>query len=164
MDQETLRNFWRSAPEGRLCPWEQAKALGLREASKVVHNGKANLPWIAERVNKVGGGHPGASALFQFFQLVDADKDWFPGKHTGAKRGPKPLLTAAKRRRIALGPERLGKHTGAPSRGVSRTGKLLLTRRVWRDTSPAGDEEQQRRPSVGLAWSGQRHNVRCQAS
>ena len=84
-----------------MCPWEQAKALGLREASKVVHNGKANLPWIAERVNKVGGGHPGASALFQFFQLVDADKDWFPGKHTGAKRGPKPLLIAAKRRRIA---------------------------------------------------------------
>ena len=49
MDQETLRNFWRSAPDGRLSPWEQAKALGLREASKVVHKGKANIPWIAFR-------------------------------------------------------------------------------------------------------------------
>ena len=26
---------------------------------------------------------------------------WFPGKHNGAKRGPKPLLTPAKRRRAA---------------------------------------------------------------
>ena len=33
--------------------------------------------------------------------MVDADSEWFPGKHNGAKRGPKPLLTAAKRRRIA---------------------------------------------------------------
>ena len=50
---------------------------------------------------KVGGGHPGRSALSQFFKLVDSDKDWYPGKHTGAKRGPKPLLTPLKRRCIA---------------------------------------------------------------
>ena len=73
MDQQSLRKFWHSAPDGRLCPWEQAKALGLREANNVVHNGKANRPWVAERVTKVGGGHPSAPALFQFFQAVDAD-------------------------------------------------------------------------------------------
>ena len=101
MEQQSLCQFWLSAPDGRLCPWEQAKALALREACKVVHNGKLKLPWVAERVVKVGGGHPSTPALFQFFQAVDADVDWFPGKNTGAKRGPKPLLTSAKRRRIA---------------------------------------------------------------
>ena len=101
MDQETLRNFWRSAPDGRLCPWEQAKALGLREASKDLHGGQTNLVWIADRVTKVGGGHPSTSALHQFFKLVDADADWFPGRRSGKKRGPQPLLTAAKRKRSA---------------------------------------------------------------
>ena len=101
MSQDSLRDLWLTAPQGRLSPWEQAKALGLREASRVLHNGRANMPWIAERVAKVGGGHPNKSSLHEFFKLVDADEDWFPGKHNGAKRGPKPLLTPAKRRCIA---------------------------------------------------------------
>ena len=101
MDQQSLRAFWLDAPEGRLCPWEQAKALGLREASRELHGGKTNLPWIAARISKVGGGHPQKGSLHEFFKLVDADKDWFPGKHNGAKRGRKPDLTPAKRRRIA---------------------------------------------------------------
>ena len=100
MDQDSLRSFWLHAQDGRLCPWEQAKALGLREASRELHKGKTNLPWIAARVTKVGGGHPGKSALHEFFKLVDSDDDWFPGKHSGTKRGPKPLLTPAKRRNI----------------------------------------------------------------
>ena len=33
IDQDALRQFWRSAPTGRLCPWEVAKALGaIKEA------------------------------------------------------------------------------------------------------------------------------------
>ena len=58
MDQEGLRAFWLHAQDGRICPWEQAKALGLREASRELHKGKTNLLWIAARVTKVGGGHP----------------------------------------------------------------------------------------------------------
>ena len=91
---------WLSTPEGRLCAWQQARALALREASAEVH-GAPWLPWIAERVTKVGGGHPSRAALSQLFALVDAGPDWHPGKHIGTKRGPKPLLTAAKRRCIA---------------------------------------------------------------
>ena len=101
IDQHTLRGLWHAAPVGRLSPWETAKALGLREASKELHGGTGNLPWIAARLSKVGGGHPGAPALCELFAKVDADPDWFPGKHNGAKRGPKPLLTHAKRRCIA---------------------------------------------------------------
>ena len=84
MDQQTLRAYWLTAPEGRLYPWQQALAVGLRAASEEVHGGKGSLPWIAKRVTKVGGGHPDRSALHQFFALVDADPDWFPGKHTGS--------------------------------------------------------------------------------
>ena len=101
MDQAELRELWLGGRDGRICPWELAKALGLREASKSLHGGQPNLPWIAARVTKIGGGSPSTSALFQFFAMVDADGDWFPGKHCGKKRGPKPLLPRAKRRRIA---------------------------------------------------------------
>ena len=40
-----LREAWLSAPEGRLCPWQQARALALREASEEIH-GAPWLPWI----------------------------------------------------------------------------------------------------------------------
>ena len=43
----------------------------------------------------------GTSALHELFAKIDADPDWFPGKHSGAKRGPAPLLTPAKRLCIA---------------------------------------------------------------
>ena len=52
-------------------------------------------------VSEVGGGSPTPSALCMFFKTVDNDPEWYPGKHGGAKRGRKPLLTAAKRRCIA---------------------------------------------------------------
>lgn len=99
--QELLRNFWLSGPPGHLSPWEQAKALGLREASKEIHDGMVNGPWICARLTKTGGGQPQRPALHQFFQKVDADPDWFPGKHSGKPRGPKPLLTSQKRLCIA---------------------------------------------------------------
>lgn len=101
MKQECLHKLWLSAPEGRLSPWEQAKALALREASRMLHDGWDNLPWVCERLTKSGGGHPQPGSLHEFFSKVDADSDWFPGKHNGAKRGPTPQLTPHKRRCIA---------------------------------------------------------------
>ena len=100
MAQEQLRDVWLQAQLGRLCAWEQAKALALREASRELH-GRTQLEWIAARVEKTGGGHPNAGALHKFFKMVDADKEWFPGKQKGARRGAKPLMTRAKRRCIA---------------------------------------------------------------
>ena len=100
MAQELLRDSWLRGQHGRLCAWEQAKALALREASRELH-GRTQLAWIAARVEKVGGGHPSDGALHKFFKVVDGDKEWFPGKQRGAARGPKPLMTRAKRRCIA---------------------------------------------------------------
>ena len=100
MAQELLRDSWLRGQHGRLCAWEQAKALALREASRELH-GRTQLAWIAARVERVGGGHPSGGALHKFFKVVDGDKEWFPGKQRGAARGPRPLLARAKRRCIA---------------------------------------------------------------
>ena len=99
--QDTLHDLWHGGQNGRLSAWEVAKAVGFREASKVVHDGQVNLPWIASHLTKVGGGSPGKSALHELFTKIDEDPDWFPGKHNGAKRGPKPLFNAAKRHCVA---------------------------------------------------------------
>ena len=69
---ESLSALWLSAPPGRLSPWQQARALALRDASREIHGGRSQLQWIADRVEKVGGGCPGKAALHKFFTLVDA--------------------------------------------------------------------------------------------
>ena len=66
-----------------------------------MHGGQPNLAWIASQLTKSGGGAPTRAALHELFAKIDGDPEWFPGKHSGVKRGPKPLLTAAKRRCIA---------------------------------------------------------------
>ena len=53
MSQAALCEAWMSAPAGRMSAWQQAKALGLREASRELHKGRAQLMWIADRVEKV---------------------------------------------------------------------------------------------------------------
>ena len=76
-----LRQLWLSAPPGRMSPWQQARALALREVSRELHTGRTQLEWVAARVEKVDGGSPGQDALHKFFfTKVDADPDWFPGK------------------------------------------------------------------------------------
>ena len=99
--QQRLAAYWLAAAPGTLCAWEQAKALAYREASKELHNGKVKLAWVASKLTKQGGGSPQKGSLSEFFSKVDADPQWFPGKHGGAKRGRPPVLTAAKRRCIA---------------------------------------------------------------
>lgn len=97
----TLKELWQSGQDGRLSPWEVAKALAFREASKEIHDGVPNLGWIAERLTKVGGGHPGKPALSELFAKIDADPDWYPGKYGGLKRGRKPVFNVAKRLCVA---------------------------------------------------------------
>ena len=86
--QDRLQAFWHAAPDGRLCPWEQAKALAFREASKEIHNGLVKLDWVASKLTKTGGGCPQKGSLSEFFAKVGAGPDWFPRKHKGAKTQP----------------------------------------------------------------------------
>ena len=107
--QDDLRKFWHTSAPGRLTPWQQALALGLREASKDMYNGHVCVSWIASKLRKTdetgeaySSDSPEHGSLSEFFKKVDQEEDdWFPGKHNGARRGPLPLLTKAKRARIA---------------------------------------------------------------
>ena len=101
MSQEDLYQLWHGGQDGRLSAWQVARALGLREGSKEIHGGQVNLPWVAQRLTKNGGGCPTTASLHELFHKIDADPEWFPGKHSGEKRGPKPLFNAAKRRCVA---------------------------------------------------------------
>ena len=65
-DQETLRELWRGGPDGALCPWEQAKAWGLREAW--LADGKSAYgmqTFVASKLRKNGGGQPQPQAAQQ---------------------------------------------------------------------------------------------------
>ena len=47
ISQQELQEFWHSAAPGRLSPWQQARALGLRDASKDINGGHVHVSWIA---------------------------------------------------------------------------------------------------------------------
>ena len=52
IDQATLQGFWHTSAPNRLTPWQQALALGLREASKELNGGHVALSWIASKLRK----------------------------------------------------------------------------------------------------------------
>ena len=97
-NQEELRNAWLGGRDGRLCGREQAKAWALREAWQLQKDSSYGMvQFVCERVraNKNGkpnGDHPKHGSMVEFFSKVDADPDWFPGKTSGAKRGPERVL------------------------------------------------------------------------
>ena len=113
MDQDLLRKHWLGGPDDRLCPREQAKAWALREvwlADKESTYGMYSF--IASKVRKTKDGkptgeHPHSNGLQDFFAKVDADAEWFPGKHSGAKRGPKRILIGGKKSAIGSAAKRL---------------------------------------------------------
>ena len=94
--------MWLKAPEGKLCGREQAKAWALREVWHADDKGAYGmLPFIASKLRKTKdslpqGDPPGTSALKEFFEKVDADPNWFPGKHSEAIRGPTRILRGVK--------------------------------------------------------------------
>ena len=101
--QQDLKELWLSAPEGRLCAREQAKAWGLREAWLAEKKSAYGMStFIAGRVCKNVNGkpcpqkHPTSQSIGEFFAKVDEDEDWFPGKQSDSARGPKRLLSGVR--------------------------------------------------------------------
>ena len=100
--QELLRKCWLGGRKGNLSGLSEAKAWALREVLRSQDHPEHGIyTFIAERLTKVGGGKPGASAIRKFFVKVDADADWFPGKSNQASFGPKPALSGVARHAIA---------------------------------------------------------------
>ena len=118
-DQEALRSAWLAGPEGKLAAREQAKAWALREVWQSEGKGSYGmLPFIAERLRKTkngkpSGDHPTPAAVLQFFMKTDEDTDWFPGKTSEAKRGPKRVLDeGSKKSAVIRAAKRISKEEG----------------------------------------------------
>ena len=103
--------------KGALCPLEQMRAWALRVTQRDLLGGEGavNYAAIADRVTKVGGGHPGRDAIRQFLDRVDADPDWYPGKNYRTRSGPAPVLRGTKRRQVAKSAMDLKKGGGEPT-------------------------------------------------
>ena len=101
--QEMLQEAWTGGKTGALPAMEQARAWALREAWKEFKptSSYGMLPFICSKVTKVDGGHPSVPAMLQFFERVDADDAWFPGKLGRGKFGPDPIFNGTKRAIVA---------------------------------------------------------------
>ncbi len=100
--QDLLRSAWLDAKDGSLSGREQAKAWALREIWK--DSGKTDYgmkAFIAGKLKKKGGGPPSSEAMTQFFDKVDADDDWFPGKGNYENMGAPSMMTGQQRGALA---------------------------------------------------------------
>ena len=137
MAAPALSDLWLVAPEGKLCAREQAKAWALREAWRAEGKGAYGLlSFVAARVKttrngKPAGACPTAAAMHQFFEKVDADAEWFPGKQNGEARGPKRVLRGAKRGAIVSAAKRL------KAEGVEPTYSNILAASPAATTNPS---------------------------
>ena len=119
--QEALRRSWLQGAEGRLSGREQAKAWALREVWR--EEGKAPYglcTFVAARVRKTKNGrptgdHPSLASVKEFFDKIDNDPDWHPGKPCEEKRGPKRVLRGPKRTAIASAAKRLKQEGQEPT-------------------------------------------------
>ena len=115
--QDVLREAWLGGRPGELSALAEARAWALRECWRDQHESEYGmLRYIAERVEKTGGGNPSREAVRVLLGRIDADPQWYPGKVAAAKRnGPEPVLRAAKRRAVATSAERLKKSGQEPT-------------------------------------------------
>ena len=100
--QDLLRSAWLDAKDGSLSGRKQAKAGALREIWK--DSGKTDYgmkAFIAGKLKKKGGGPPSSEAMTQFFDKVDADDDWFPGKGNYENMGAPSMMTGQQRGALA---------------------------------------------------------------
>ena len=76
--------------------------MGLRELWVDSHDTTHGmLEHVRKKVKKIGGKRPSANAVKQFFEKVDGDDAWFPGKQYGASRGRKRVLRGPKATAVA---------------------------------------------------------------
>ena len=100
--QEVLRSAWLVGKTGCLPGREQAKAWALREVWR--DDGKAEYgmnKYIADKLTKQGGGSPERGAVRKFFEKIDDDADWFPGKGNYENMGRPTVMTGQQRAAIA---------------------------------------------------------------
>ena len=111
--QDELQKAWLQGKEGGLSGREQAKAWALREGWLEEERGEYGMhAFVAGKVRKTvdgesTGDHPSRNAIRELFEKIDADDEWFRGKYSGEKRGPKRLLRGVKVTAIVSAAKRL---------------------------------------------------------
>ena len=97
--QDVLREAWLGGRPGELSALAEARAWALRECWRDQHESDHGVfRYIADRIEKTGGGNPSREAVRKLFGRIDADDQWRPGKVSAAKRnGPEPVLRGAPR-------------------------------------------------------------------
>ena len=80
---------------------------------------------MASKVSKMvdgkpEGGSPCINSMKEFFAKIDADPEWFPGKHSDATRGPKRVLRGIK---VTATCEAMGSEA-PPSKILERSGRI----------------------------------------
>ena len=92
--QSLLEEAWTGGSHGNLSALEEARAWALREVWYEQGQSDYGLcPFVAQRVTKIGGGHPNRHSIFKLYEKIDNDEDWFPGKKRNAIPGPQPVLS-----------------------------------------------------------------------
>jgi hypothetical protein len=144
-NQALLKKAWLGGKSGSLGALAEARAWALREVWRAEDKPEYGLlTFVCERVTKVGarGGNPSPEAIRQMYERVDDDPDWYPGKRTQEKYGPKPILHGAKRlavARNAMATKQRG-HEPTYARSVAdcpdatlnpKTGKPVSKKRVY---------------------------------
>ena len=121
-EQAALSRAWFAGKEGGLCGREQARAWALREVWR--EEGKSDygaMSFVASRVRKTkagkpSGDHPTSQSIKEFFERVDADPEWHPGKVAeGGLRGRKRVLRGPKQTAIVAAAKRLKKQGEEPT-------------------------------------------------
>ena len=106
--QRQLATLWKTAREGNLSPWSQAKAWGLKYAWELTHKDGTEYgrnTWIASHLYVEGGKpkkHPTEQAIGQVIKKM-TDPEWFPGKICGGGTlgGRPPVLSETNQSVIA---------------------------------------------------------------
>ena len=127
-----LAHAWLHGKRGSMAPIEQAKLWALRVVLRKQGEDEEQFAWMASQVQLVGGGHPGRNAVRMFFERVDADEAWHPGKRgdVGRPKAPPPGGAGRCRWCIAIG------HRARPARiPYDRIKHPVLRVRTSRDRS-----------------------------
>ena len=87
----TLSEAWLTAKDGYMPPVEQAKLWALRHVLRKMGQDEKQYTWMSQQVSLKGGGNPGRDAVRLFFERVDADPEWFPGKKSNVGGRPREM-------------------------------------------------------------------------
>ena len=118
--QDLLRSAWLEGRTGYLSAWSEAKLWAVREVWRADKESDHGLQtFAANLVTKVGTNeHPTQRAVGLFYEKIDADPDWFPGKNNRAKFGPDKALGGQQVSAIARSAQAMKARGAEPTYGM----------------------------------------------